>query len=169
MTESVAGIDVDFCTTHFGHGSNLGRCYRAPVKRSMMADKIRCERTFDAEKDANEKDKTALIEKLMLAVELVKTNKYSKEKWLHLHRQVDSILDLLRGNERKLVDLTSENIEPAIEKIEKPVRFTSSKKQNRVPKPIREAIKIKKCVSSVSSEIPAISSPPSNDHLYSMT
>ncbi|CAI6377580.1 unnamed protein product [Macrosiphum euphorbiae] len=40
VTEDANGINVDYSSTHFGHGSNLGRCRLTADERSMIAGKI---------------------------------------------------------------------------------------------------------------------------------
>jgi len=37
VTEDANGINVDYSSTHFGHGSNLGRCRLTADERSMIA------------------------------------------------------------------------------------------------------------------------------------
>jgi len=37
VTEDAKGINVDYSSTHFGHGSNLGRCRLTADERSMIA------------------------------------------------------------------------------------------------------------------------------------
>ncbi|XP_060855498.1 uncharacterized protein LOC132933200 [Metopolophium dirhodum] len=37
VTEDANGINVDYSSTHFGHGSNLGRCRLTANERSMIA------------------------------------------------------------------------------------------------------------------------------------
>lgn len=97
-----------------------------PVEPPNNFDTLKKVLVNQENKEPIQKEKNAIVEKLMVGVGLIKSNDYSMEECSNIKKKVDSLLDILQGKKRKLMDIT--NYEPLNKKIEKQIQLVSKKK-----------------------------------------